>query len=77
MHVKAGRTCTFAEATAYDAVDATPTVIVILINDDLLYTDVTKSMSYTFTEKGEYTLRYYAYDDNYNNAYLDVTIIVE
>ena len=77
LHVKAGRTCTFAEATAYDAVDATPTVIVILINDDLLYTDVTKSMSYTFTEKGEYTLRYYAYDDNYNNAYLDVTIIVE
>ncbi|MBO5480799.1 MAG: hypothetical protein J6A63_06405 [Clostridia bacterium] len=73
---KAGDTLYFPNVKAYDAIDEEPTLMVFVCTTDGNLINVTDTLQYTFTKKGKYVLRYYAYDANYNVAIQDVTVTV-
>lgn len=75
--VKAGSVYTLTKPLVYDAVDKDPTLKVFLINSYLSYRDITNEESVTFDKEGYFTIRYYAYDDNYNIETVDVKIYVK
>ena len=74
---KLGETLQFSSARAYDAVDETLTIYVFIITPRGRMIQLTGDpLSYKFVEKGAYTLRYYAYDSNFNYDILDVPVQV-
>ena len=75
--VKAGSVYTLTKPLVYDAVDKDPTLKVFLIDSYLSYRDITNEESVTFDKEGYFTIRYYAYDDNYNIETVDVKIYVK
>lgn len=77
ISVGVGNTKKFPEVKVFDAVDQNPVLQVFVINPNGVMTAVTESMSYKFTTSGRYTLRYYAYDSNYNYSIVDVKVMVK
>lgn len=71
--VKAGDTITLPEAVVAEGVKAT--VEIFVINPDGIIRNV--SGSYTFEIAGEYTVRYFVYDSNYNYAIKEYKITVK
>lgn len=73
---KVGNTVNLPTANVYDEVSAKPTLKVFVVYDFVI-TEITENLKFVPTEKGEYTIRYYAYDAEYNSFYLDYKVIVE
>ena len=74
--ISAGKTMKIISAKAFDSVDDNPTLKIFVIDTDYNYHDVTETREYKFTKRGEYIIRYFAYDDCYNIATVDVRVTV-
>ena len=74
--ISAGKTMKILSAKAFDSVDDNPTLRIFVIDIDYNFHDVTETKEYKFTERGEYIIRYFAYDDCYNIAMIDVSVTV-
>ena len=73
----AGESVKFDSAKAFDSVDEEPKLYVFVVEKDLGVKDITNILEYTFTQKGVYTVRYYACDESYNHDIVNVTVIVK
>ncbi len=71
-----GETVKFTSASVYDSFDTEPQLYVFVTERDLGVKNVTDTMEYTFTQKGTYTVRYYACDAAYNHDVVKITVTV-
>lgn len=72
-----GETLTFENVSVTDEVDETPVSLIMVISPSGINKFMDSSMSFTFTEKGKYIVRYVAYDDNFNYAFINVYVYVK
>lgn len=77
IELKVGQTYKIQDVVVYDAVDENPKLRVFVRTSDYQMSDVTDSMEYTFTKKGKYVIRYFAYDSSYNVSYVEVIVYVK
>lgn len=72
-----GETLTFESVSVTDEVDETPVSLIMVISPSGVTKFMDSSMNVTFTEKGKYIVRYAAYDDNFNYAFINVYVYVK
>ncbi len=75
--VSLGKKVKFDKVYAYDNLDVDLPIYVYIIKKNGQFVSISDSYTYTFEEKGKYTLRYCTVDDAYNYSWIDVTIWVK
>ena len=76
ISAKAGKEITFNEIVVYDSVDEDPQYYVFVIERGI-YRNITAERKFTFTKKGDYTVRYIAADASDNTSVFDVMVTVK
>ena len=76
ISAKAGKEITFNEIVVYDSVDEDPHYYVFVIERGI-YKNITAERKFTFTNKGDYTVRYIAADASDNTSVFDVKVTVK
>ena len=76
ISAKAGKEITFDEIVVYDSVDEDPQYYVFVIERGI-YRNITAERKFTFTKKGDYTVRYIAADASDNTSVFDVMVTVK
>lgn len=75
--VKTGDSVVLKKFDAYDSEDESLQYRIFIIDTDGKMKEKNNGDSYTFAEKGRYTVRHVAYDTSGNYAILDITVTVQ
>ena len=77
-----GKEVSIPKAVLLDDVDQNPRLYILIITPQATIitlgerTAENAIATYTFTKKGTYYIRYYAYDSTYNGAYVDIPVVI-